>query len=140
MRLRVALCAVALAALPASGLAQQQMPAKPPAKDQTQKPAQTPAAHDHAQMPATPASPATPAAKANVRASDYPFDVNVARRATIDDLKAWKEEKKPVAVLDVRGAVSGPMAEGAVHVPVGADLEAWAKDKAKDMLIVAYCT
>ena len=97
--------------------AQQQMPAKPPAKDQTQKPAQTPAAHDHAQMPATPASPATPAAKQNVRASDYPFDVNVARRATIDDVKAWKAEKKEITILDVRGPV-GPVIAVLAGLPV----------------------
>ncbi len=67
------------------------------------------------------------------------FEKDVARRITVDDLQKRLAGPTPVVLLDTRGTATGPVAKGAVHV-INDQIEAWAKDRDKRTLIVAYCT
>lgn len=60
------------------------------------------------------------------------------RLILLDDVKAKLESNTKMIILDVRGAITGEVAKGSLHVPMD-KLDAWAKDVAKDSLIVAYC-
>ena len=96
--------------------------AAPAAQAKPAAPAAAPAHQDHAAPPASEA-----------------FNVDVARRMTVEDLKKHLDMKHPVYILDVRGGTVGQMVKGAVHVP-GNTVADWAKDIAKDAMIVTYCT
>jgi hypothetical protein len=66
------------------------------------------------------------------------FDPAVARRITPDEVQRRRQAGEKPIILDARGAVSDVTIRGAVHVPSDR-IEAWAKDRPKDALIVAYC-
>ena len=107
-------------------------PPPPAAKAATrteQPPASTPVAVlTPSQEPAPSKQPMQPA-----------FNPAEARRMSVEDLRKHVDKGEKVVILDVRGATGGTMAKGAVHVPSN-EIETWAKDIAKDTLIVAYCT
>ena len=102
------------------------------------------------QPPAKPAQGGVPAAapvkpmagmpaQASQAAPAGAFDAKVARRMDATELKRRMDAGEKIVVLDTRSSFSGPMAKGAEHVTYD-KLDAWAKDHAKDALIVAYCT
>lgn len=95
----------------------------------------TPAGAAFAQQPA-----ATPMPSAHAAHAAAPADLATAepRLILLDDVKTRMAAHEKLIVLDVRGAITGEMAKGALHVPVD-KLEAWSKDVPKDALIVAYC-
>jgi len=66
------------------------------------------------------------------------FQPEVARRISIDDLKKRMDKSEKVMLLDARGAPTGPVPKGAIHVP-SSELEAWAKDRDKRTFIATYC-
>jgi rhodanese-related sulfurtransferase len=76
---------------------------------------------------AVPAAPADPA-----------FQLNVARRISVEETVARVAAGEPAIYLDTRERVVGPMIEGAVNVP-SSWLDKWAQDQPKDAFIVAYC-
>ena len=82
-----------------------------------------------------PAAAPMPAAHATA-----PADVASAepRLIMLDDVKAKMASQTKMIILDVRGAITGEMAKGSLHVPMD-KLDAWSKDVSKDALIVAYC-
>ena len=104
-------------ALVAPGLAQQPQSPAPTSKPAAQSPA-----------PSSAAQPAT-----------EKFDPAVARRITAEELKKRLDNNEKVILLDTRGNTGDAIAKGAVHVP-NSKIEEWAKDIAKDTLIVTYCT
>jgi hypothetical protein len=86
------------------------------------------------------AAPAKPAAGMPAQAaSAEAFDAKVARRMDASEVKRRMDAGEKVIVVDTRSSFSGPMAKGAEHVTYD-KLDAWAKDHAKDALVVAYCT
>ena len=91
----------------------------------------------------TQAAPAKPAAAAPQGHDGHKhaeaFNPDAARRMTVDELKNHLSMNHPVYILDVRAATGGKVIKGAYHVPTSQVAE-WAKDKAKDALIVTYCT
>ena len=95
------------------------------------------------QPPGKPAPAVTAAAPAAMQgttaASAEAFDAKVARRMDATELKKRMDAGEKVIVIDTRASFSGPMAKGAEHVTYD-KLDAWAKEHAKDALIVAYCT
>jgi len=88
--------------------------------------------------PGAAAKPDVKAATPDVKAAT-PFDPAIARRVTVDDVKKWLDEGTKIRIIDTRSAFTGAMVKGAEIVP-DAKLTEWAKDLAKDTLIVAYCT
>jgi hypothetical protein len=66
------------------------------------------------------------------------FDAGTARRMSPDEVQRRRAAGEKPILLDARGSVGDAMLKGAVHVPEE-KLEAWAKTKPKDALIVAYC-
>lgn len=96
------------------------------------------AAQGAAMAPAKPAQDQH-AGHAHTAPAPAAFDPAVARRMTAEELKKHLDMKSTVYVLDVRSSTAGVMAKGAHHVP-SAQIAEWAKDKAKDALIVTYCT
>lgn len=93
-----------------------------------------------AQSGGAPAKVVTPApmAKPDIQSAE-PFDVAVARRVTVDDVKKWMEAGVKIRIIDTRSSFTGAMVKDAEQVP-DAKLAEWSKDLAKDTLIVAYCT
>jgi rhodanese-related sulfurtransferase len=87
-----------------------------------------------AQQPA--ASPAPAMAAHGAPAADVATPE--PRLILLDDVKTRLESNTKMIILDVRGAISGEVAKGSLHVPMD-KLDAWSKDVAKDALIVAYC-
>jgi rhodanese-related sulfurtransferase len=83
-----------------------------------------------AQQPAPPASIAT-ATVAQPAPAETPL-------VTIDDVRARLDKGAKITFVDARGAIDGDMVKGAVHVTIS-DVDAWAKDVAKDTQIVTYC-
>ena len=79
--------------------------------------------------------PATVAATAAAASQPSPAEPPLI---TIDDVRERMARGEAIVFVDARGAVSGPVIKGAVHVPP-AEVEKWAKDAKKDALIVAYC-
>jgi hypothetical protein len=68
-----------------------------------------------------------------------PSDAQDVRRMTPEDLQQHRKAGDKLIVLDARAHVTDAVIPGSVHVPNDA-IDAWAKDKPKDALIVAYCT
>ena len=66
-------------------------------------------------------------------------DPGVARRITPEEVQRRREAGEKPIILDTRASVGDVIIQGAVHVPDD-QIEAWAKDRANDALIVAYCT
>ena len=85
-----------------------------------------------AQQPAATVATTAPAASASQPSPAEP------RLITIDEVRERMNKGEKIMFVDARGAVSGPVVKGSVHVPP-ADVEKWAKDVKKDVLIVAYC-
>ena len=68
------------------------------------------------------------------------FEPGVVRRITPEEVQQRRDAGEKPIILDARTSVgSDVIIRGAVHVP-NERIEAWAKDTAKDVLIVAYCT
>jgi hypothetical protein len=116
-------------ALAVPGLAQETKPTTPG------KPTANPAAQAPAPAPTTPTPTTTPAAQA----MQGNFDPAVARRITPEDVKKRMDAGEKTIIVDSRSSTGDTIIKGAVHVP-NAKLDAWAKDIAKDTLIVSYCT
>jgi len=83
-----------------------------------------------AQQPAP--APATPTVAATQPAPAEPPLV------TVDDVRKRLDGGAKILIVDARGAIDGDMVKGATHVPFGS-VDAWAKDVAKDTVIVTYC-
>lgn len=84
-----------------------------------------------------PAAAPMPAAHAHTETA---ADIAAAepRVILLDDVKAKMAANTKMIVIDVRGAITGEVVKGSIHV-TSDKLEAWSKDVAKDTLIVAYC-
>jgi hypothetical protein len=88
-----------------------------------------------AQKPAAAAPAAAQAAPAAAQA----FDVKVARRMDVVEVKKRLDAGQKITIIDTRSKFSGPMVKGAERVSYD-KLDAWAKTMPKDTLILAYCT
>ena len=66
-------------------------------------------------------------------------DPGVTRRITPEEVQRRRDAGEKPIILDTRASVGEVIIRGAVHVP-NDRIEAWAKDCAKDALIVTYCT
>ena len=64
---------------------------------------------------------------------------DAVRRMTPEELQKHRKAGDKVIVLDARAQVADAIIPGSVHVP-GDEIDAWAKGKPKDALIVAWCT
>ena len=64
---------------------------------------------------------------------------DAVRRMTPEELQKHRKAGDKPIVLDARAQVADAIIPGSVHVPSD-ELDAWAKGKPKDALIVAYCT
>jgi hypothetical protein len=71
--------------------------------------------------------------------ADDEFDPAVARRMSIEEFKKRYDAKEKILIIDTRHNPSGPIAKGADIVTLE-NLKTWSADKAKNALIVAYCT
>ena len=64
-------------------------------------------------------------------------------RVTVDQVRQWMDEGRPLAILDSRSAAAWAggttKAVGAIRVPPD-DVEAHLEDIPRDRTIVAYCT
>jgi rhodanese-related sulfurtransferase len=58
---------------------------------------------------------------------------------TPDEVQQHRKAGDKLIVLDARAQVTDAIIPGAVHVP-NDEIDAWAKGKPKDALIVTYCT
>ena len=68
-----------------------------------------------------------------------PFDPQIGRRITVDEVQSLLDKGEPIQFIDVRNEFDGPMVEGAEHVPVP-DLSKWARGRSKKSFVVTYCT
>ncbi len=59
-------------------------------------------------------------------------------RITLDEFQAMLAEKRPVLILDVRGAVSSKI-KGARHIPLD-ELESQLKELPRGPEVVTYCS
>ena len=86
------------------------------------------------------AADAAPGASASAAGpSKQAFDPAVARRIEVPEVQRRIAAGEKVVLVDSRGSVQGgTMLKGAVHVP-GGEEEAWAKNVARDTVIVTYC-
>jgi rhodanese-related sulfurtransferase len=85
---------------------------------------------------------AAPALAAQARKAAAPadeFDPVIARRISVEDLRARLEAGEKVVYVDNRYKPTGPIVQGA-HLVMEDAIAAWAKDVPKDALIVNYCT
>lgn len=69
---------------------------------------------------------------------EVPFDPSVARRVTVNEVKALMDDGKKVILVDTRAGVEGTIVAGAVVVPE-AEIEAWARTVPSTSTIVVYC-
>ena len=116
-------------AMAVTGLAQGAKPTAPAA----------PPAKTSAQAPSPPSATPSPTAAPAAQAAQPTFDPAVARRITPAEVKKRMDAGEKTIVVDSRSSPGDTIIKGAVHVP-NAKLDAWAKDIAKDTLIVSYCT
>ena len=79
-----------------------------------------------------------PVATTATTASAAPAASAEAPLISIDEVRQRMNAGQKILFVDARGAISGDMVKGAAHVPV-ADVDAWARDVAKDAVIVTYC-
>lgn len=133
MRLKKTVSGAAVGALALAmavpGLAQGTKPTTPAASPATPS----------AQAPASPSATPSPTAAPATQAAQPTFDPAVARRITPADVKKRMDAGEKTIIIDSRSSPGDTIIKGAVHVP-NAKLDAWAKDVAKDTLIVTYCT
>ena len=61
------------------------------------------------------------------------------RRMTPEEVQQHRKAGDKLIVLDARAQVTDAIIPGAAHVP-NEEIDAWAKGKPRDALIVAYCT
>jgi hypothetical protein len=78
-------------------------------------------------------------ARARAEEPARPSDPGVTRRMTPEEVQQHRKAGDKLIVLDARAQVTDAIIPGAVHVP-NEEIDAWAKGKPKDALIVAYCT
>lgn len=71
--------------------------------------------------------------------ADAPFERDVARRITVDEVKQRLDRGQKIHFVDTRAEIPDVMIEGAVQVPEDR-LEAWAKAVPRNASIVVYCT
>jgi rhodanese-related sulfurtransferase len=71
--------------------------------------------------------------------ADAPFDPAVARRITVEQVKARLDKGDKILFVDTRADIPDVMIRGAVQVPED-KLDTWARTVSKNALIVIYCT
>lgn len=74
------------------------------------------------------------------KAADSKDSADAAKpKITAKDLKQRLDKGEKITILDARSNLGGQILKGALHVPMD-KLEEWAKDVAKNAVIVTYCT
>jgi rhodanese-related sulfurtransferase len=140
MNVRLLLAGVIVAALAVAAYQAAQLARDPSPSEAAPAPAAPPA--KTAPEPAAPSAPDSAEAgpsEASASGADAPFDRDVARRITVDEVKRLLDRGEKIAFVDTRAHVPDVIIKGAAQVPED-ELEAWARRVPRDAFVVVYCT